>query len=249
MNCSTTKTSLLHSIATALRSILSLFICLCCQCFLFASKSQQFMLSTVLYALGKSIKLPAAQGRISLRLSGYTASPNEHAVSEKDDPSLPRPRGWWDYVPGSQSKPESISRQRAQTWHVVDEQGFIRNMRMMFGGWIGGEVGDTSGFRQLQEKEKYDKLTTMRQPRRRHTSHRSQSSTVRLSTPPGDNSHDSTSVRSPSPSPSKARSLRSLMDRMKPFRELMKNEVRTLSAPVSCRCDSQLIFQSLATRP
>ena len=184
------------------------------------TESRMLMAFIVLYALAKSIKFPAAQGRVSLRLSGVAGNNASPSVSEKEDPAQPRPRGWWDYVPDSQRKTENDPNQRAQTWNIVDDQGFIRNMRTMFGGW----TGDTAAPAAFQDKESH--LTTMPRDQSQQKSRRS---TVRFSTRlPSDVSRMSINVRPPSPTPSKARSLSSLMDRMKPFRELMKNEVRIL---------------------
>lgn len=179
--------------------------------------------ATVLYALAKSIRLPAAQGRISLRLSGLDPTEPTQLNGSKESPAQPRPRGWWDYVPQSESRStgERASIQRTQTWNIVDEQGFLRNMRMMFGGW----TGDTS------TPNSRGKVAGVLSTPQSQPQQRSQRSTVRFSSRPMSEARVSNSLRSPSPCPSRARSLSSLLDRVKPIRELLENEVRSLTRP------------------
>lgn len=192
--CVFTQTSLFYPFSVALRFVIALFICLC-----------------FIYALWKSARLPAAQGRISLRFS--PGNQQDFNKDEKHTSCQSRPRGWWDYVPelpGQQrtDQPES----RASTWHLVDDQGFVKNMRYLVGTWL-SEAPRTTG---VKRKGSEATLVSHKHP--------SRPSFVHFKEGTQESHHDSVS-RSLSPTPSRTRSLGVLTTRMKLFREVMRNEL------------------------
>ncbi|EJD04180.1 uncharacterized protein FOMMEDRAFT_167420 [Fomitiporia mediterranea MF3/22] len=197
--CTVTKDPIFFSLATTIRFVIALFICLC-----------------FIYALWKSEKLPAAQGRISIYLTSNTPPPP--VTNEKEGSTAVRPRGWWDYVPETRpnANPSEMQQQsRAPTWHVVDDQGFVGNMRYLVGAWIKDGTSAENAKRKGSE-------ATLVAPIQR--SHRSKPSFVHFQ----DNSEQSRfSVASVphSSTPSRTRSLGPLMTRMRLFREVMRNEL------------------------
>ncbi|THH03230.1 hypothetical protein EW145_g6425 [Phellinidium pouzarii] len=192
MYCIQTSTPRFLPVSTALRFIIALFICSC-----------------FLYALWKSAKLPTAQGRISI-----SQTPRESAVYEKGDFTASHPRGWWDYVPAQLNSCQGETHgTRAPTWHVVDDQGFVQNIRHMVGTW----KNDNLTSEDVKQKERGTKLVPQRQSSKR--------SVVHFKDIAEDPPRFNVTLRPSSPTPSNSRSLRSLAGRMKLFREVMRNEL------------------------
>lgn len=162
----------------------------------------------------KSSRLPGAQGRISLVLSERltqerpaSVSTTETAESEvvEDIPVVPRPRGWWDYVPEPQPQPADAS-----TVYSEEDVGFLRRIfsfhrwRRMSGSW---EILD-------------DKQVVLKDPNA--PSQALRRTTVRFSESRQETQDSGVRTNSPAPSAVKGQ----LTSRMRVFREMMRNEVR-----------------------
>jgi len=200
--CSATNPFVFTPAATVIRFGISLFVCFC-----------------FVYALMKSSRLPGAQGRISLALSEQPPSERPTSVSTtasseaeliEEIPAVPRPRGWWDYVPEPQLPPDDSSsirteeapgligrvfkipwrRRKSKSWEVLDEKSLY-----------------------TQQRAPVSPPQTMKR------------STVRFSESIPDIQIQEGSVRAISPAPSGVKSLRHLMSRMKIFRKAMRNEL------------------------
>ncbi|KAH8120095.1 hypothetical protein DFH11DRAFT_1500099, partial [Phellopilus nigrolimitatus] len=193
MSCIPITNIELFSLSVAVRFVIALFICLC-----------------FLYALWKSAKLPAAQGRISIRLSEQT--PTGSVLYGKEEATAARPRGWWDYVPDSNPSQSRPQESRTLTWHLVDDQGFVQNMRYMVGTWMNDKPVPENRTRKGSD------ATLVAQS---NQSHRSLVHFKDIT----ENSHFNQPPRASSPTPSNTRNLRSLMTGMKSFREVMRNEL------------------------
>lgn len=86
----------------------------------------------VIYALWKSSKIPAAQGRISIGLSVSNAEPLATQMGIMTSNGR-RPRGWWDYVGETNFRSHPAhDRPRASSWVVTEDQGFFKNMALLF---------------------------------------------------------------------------------------------------------------------
>ncbi|KAL5534455.1 hypothetical protein ACEPAG_917 [Sanghuangporus baumii] len=195
LTCNSSTNSILFPLSTTLRFVLALFICSC-----------------FVYAVWKSEKLPAAQGRISISLSGQ--GPQQQPTGEKGgDLALNRPRGWWDYVPERNAKP--MEEPRVQTWHIVDDQGFVGNMRYLFGALIKNESSGQTALRKGSD------ATLVASP---HAQSLSKPPTIQFREN-SEHSRFSVVSRAQSATPSKTRSLGPLMNRMKLFREALRNEL------------------------
>lgn len=158
----------------------------------------------------KSERLPAAQGRISISLSGQVAQ--QQPAGEKLGDSN-RPRGWWDYVPNKDPKP--VEGPRVQTWHIVDDQGFVGNMRYLFGALMKSGSSEHSALRKGSE------ATLVASP---HAQQEAKALAVQFEEN-NEGSRFSVASHAQSATPSKTRSLGPLMNRMKLFREVLRSEV------------------------
>ncbi len=173
----------------------------------------------VVYALMKSSRLPGAQGRISLALSEQPPSERPTSVSTtasseaeliEEIPAVPRPRGWWDYVPEPQLPPDDSSSIRTE-----EAPGLIGRVFK-----IPWRRRKSKSWEVLDEKSPYTQQRAPVSPPQ--TMKRS---TVRFSESIPDIQIQEGSVRAISPAPSGVKSLRHLMSRMKIFRKAMRNEV------------------------
>lgn len=163
----------------------------------------------VVYALLKASKFPAAQGRISLRLSEQVATEPQATSEKADSTSLgPRPRGWWDYVPEKISDTPAPEPERLRpSWHIMEDGGFIQNMRVLF---------------LSRTRDKYTHRHHRRVASEPELSSRRRRTTVHFQDNEKSYFEDS---RAPSPTQSHAGSLGKVMSRMKLFREMLRNEV------------------------
>lgn len=169
-----------------------------------------------MYALWKSSKLPAAQGRISLRLSAHEPPKSPVSENEKEEVASigPRPRGWWDYVPETNPPMTEPQQSRASTWHIVDDGGFVQNMRFLM---FSKKVTRSPSGRHKREK-----------------SNASQASQQQLTNVNSVHFQDNVEKsyfdvsRAASPAQSHTGSVGKLMDRMRHFREMLRNEVRPI---------------------
>ncbi|TDL28409.1 hypothetical protein BD410DRAFT_824164 [Rickenella mellea] len=205
--CSTTGKSKFLPAGFLLRLLEVLFICLC------------FM-----YALWKSSKLPATQGRISIRMSHEAeaievALPCTSNEKEEENGSI-RPRGWWDYVPDLNPPPPPSPLRRTQSWVIAEDRTLFQNLMTILRGIFGSGGRDNAKLRRKPSTE-----CSLSTPQPLRTPGRS----VRFHGMDSASSSTEDGVvdrgRSTSPAPSTSSRLNRLNFRMPQFREALKNEL------------------------
>lgn len=171
---------------------------------------------TVLYALWKSSKHPAAQGRISIALTDRPTS--ETSIPERIEVSADtvRSRGWWDYVP--EPSTEVAGNHTSTLQAASGDKSIVQNLRSI----VRSSTSIKNSLdvpKQLLEKPGI--ASHRHSPKHSvHFQEKAEKSQFDVS-------------RTTSPVPSQMRNLGRLMNRMKLFKEVLRNEVRGF---VNCTC-------------